>query len=80
MFPFLRALISIPAGLAEMDVRRFVISSTAGATLFNTGLTYFVYTGTTSPLGVVLNVIRTEIVDWITYTQIPRRSSSFLED
>jgi len=72
MFPLLRALISIPAGLAEMDVRRFVLYSTAGAALFNTGLTYLVYTGagTTSPLGIVLDVIRTEIVDWITYIQI----------
>lgn len=72
MFPFLRALISIPAGLAEMDVRRFVLYSTAGAALFNTGLTYLVHTGagTTSPLEIILGVVRTEIADWMTYIQI----------
>jgi membrane protein DedA with SNARE-associated domain len=69
MLPFLRALISIPAGLAEMDLRRFVLYSTAGAALFNTGLTYLVYTGagTTSPLEVVLGVVRTRLRDEFAY-------------
>jgi membrane protein DedA with SNARE-associated domain len=72
MFPLLRALISISAGLSEMDARRFVLYSTAGAAIFTTGLTYLVYTGvgTTSPLGIVLDAIRTELGDWLAYTQL----------
>lgn len=72
MFALLRALISIPSGFAEMDVRRFVLYSTAGAALFNTGLAYLVYTGAgpTSPLGIVLGAVRTEIAAWMTYIQI----------
>lgn len=56
MLPLLRALISIPAGLAEMDGRRFVFYSAAGAAVFNTALTYLVYSGagTTSPLELVI--------------------------
>ncbi|GGL71662.1 DedA family protein [Halocalculus aciditolerans] len=75
MFPLLRALISIPAGLAEMEMRRFVLYSAGGAALFNTGLTYLVYTGsgTTSPLGVVLNLIRAEIAGDIVYVQLHAR-------
>lgn len=71
MLPLLRALISIPAGLAEMDLRKFVVYSTAGAALFNTGLTYLVYTGagTTSPLGVVFGEIRSAAGDEIAYVQ-----------
>ncbi|MFB6179156.1 MAG: DedA family protein [Halorientalis sp.] len=54
MLPFLRAFISIPAGLAEMNLRRFTVYSAGGALVFNTLLTYLVYSGagTTSPLEV----------------------------
>ncbi|MCO8245323.1 VTT domain-containing protein [Haladaptatus sp. AB643] len=71
MLPFVRALISIPAGLAEMDLERFVLYSAAGAALFNTGLTYLVYTGakTASPLELVLEAIRTPISREIVYIQ-----------
>lgn len=71
MFPIFRALISIPAGLAEMGIRRFVLYSAAGAALFNTGLTYLVYTGsgTTSPLGAVLTVVRDEVTGNLVYAQ-----------
>ncbi|MFB6129954.1 MAG: DedA family protein [Salinigranum sp.] len=75
MFPLLRALISIPAGLADMELRRFVLYSAAGAALFNTGLTYLVYTGsgTTSPLGVVLEALRGELAGQIAYVQVHTR-------
>lgn len=71
MLPFLRAFISIPAGLAEMEFRRFVVYSAAGALLFNTGLTYLVYTGggRTSPLELVLNRSRLVVTRRIAYTQ-----------
>ncbi|MFB6141035.1 MAG: DedA family protein [Halosimplex sp.] len=71
MVPFLRALISIPAGLAEMELRRFVLYSTAGAALFNTGLTYLVYTGagTTSPFELVLEEVRTVLRPEFGYVQ-----------
>lgn len=69
MLPFFRALISIPAGLANMGVRRFVVYSAAGAALFNTALTYLVYTGagTTSPLGVVTAHLRSWLADDLAY-------------
>lgn len=71
MFPFFRALISIPAGLAEMDLRRFVLYSAGGAALFNTGLTYLVYTGskTTSPLGIAIETVTRWVVVELAYTQ-----------
>ncbi|MFB6077852.1 MAG: DedA family protein [Halarchaeum sp.] len=58
LLPFVRAFISIPAGLADMDFRRFVAYSAGGALLFNTALTYLVYTAAdeTSPLGAVVAV------------------------
>lgn len=58
MLPFVRALISIPAGLAEMSVGRFVAYSAAGALFFNIALTYLVYTsaGSPSPLEVMIEV------------------------
>jgi len=45
LFPVLRGIVSIPAGVAGMDWRRFTLYSAAGAALFNTALTYLVYTG-----------------------------------
>lgn len=71
MLPFLRALISVPAGLAEMEQRRFVLYSAAGAALFNTGLTYLVYTGagTTSPFELVLAETGTVLRPELAYVQ-----------
>lgn len=71
MLPFLRAFISIPAGLAGMNVRRFVIYSAGGALLFNTGLTYLVYSGTgdTSPLGLVLAQVSALLARQVAYVQ-----------
>ncbi|MFB6107581.1 MAG: DedA family protein [Haloplanus sp.] len=45
LLPVARALVSVPAGTAGMDLRRFVAFSTAGALLFNVALTALVYTG-----------------------------------
>lgn len=69
LLPVLRGLVSIPAGLAAMNLRRFTIYSAAGAALFNTGLTYLVYTGsgTVSPLSVVLTTLSNELTEAITY-------------
>lgn len=69
MLPLVRALISIPAGLAGMDRRRFVLYSMAGSALFNTGLTYLVYTGagTTSPLAIVAGALRDWVADDLAY-------------
>ncbi|MFB6188339.1 MAG: DedA family protein [Halapricum sp.] len=71
MLPLLRAFISIPAGIAEMDFRRFTVYSAAGALLFNTGLTYLVYVGagTTSPLEVVVSKGRTLLATEVGYVQ-----------
>ncbi|MFB6073419.1 MAG: DedA family protein [Haloarculaceae archaeon] len=45
LLPVVRSLISVPAGAAGMDLRRFVIYSAAGSLLFNVALTYLVYAG-----------------------------------
>ena len=60
LLPFFRALISIPAGIAEMDLKKFTLYSAGGALLFNTTLTYLAYTGskTTSPLAIVFRDLR----------------------
>lgn len=60
LFPFLRALISIPAGVAGMDRRKFVLYSAVGAAIFNTALTYLVYTGasTNSPFDLAVGAVR----------------------
>ncbi len=71
LVPFLRALISIPAGLAEMDLKKFVVYSAGGALLFNTALTYLVYTGSgpTSPLAIALRGARTVLSPEVAYVR-----------
>lgn len=49
MLPFLRAAVSIPAGFAEMGVRKFTIYSAAGSLLFNAALAYSTYAARTNP-------------------------------
>lgn len=48
LLPVVRALVSVPAGAAGMDLRTFLVYSAAGAFAFNLSLTYLVYTGTRS--------------------------------
>ncbi len=43
--PVLRSIISLPAGFAEMEFRKFVIYTTVGAILFNVAVTWVVYAG-----------------------------------
>jgi membrane protein DedA with SNARE-associated domain len=71
LLPLLRALISIPAGLAGMDLRKFVAYSAAGALLFNTGLTYLVYTGagTRSPLDIAVERLGRWVTPGVVYVQ-----------
>ena len=45
LLPFLRSVISIPAGFAHMDVRRFTLYSAAGSFLFNLGVALLIYYG-----------------------------------
>lgn len=68
MLPFVRAAISIPAGLAEMDLRRFVVYSAGGSLVFNVFLTYLVYEGSgeTSPLGWMIETISTTLLPYTT--------------
>lgn len=72
LLPFVRAFISIPAGLAGMDRRRFVAYSAAGALVFNTALTYLVYSGagTASPLEVVLAGARAALAEQVAYVRL----------
>ncbi|MFA9517004.1 DedA family protein [Halopenitus sp. H-Gu1] len=71
MLPFFRALISIPAGLAEMGLRRFVLYTASGAALFNTGLAYLVYTGsnTPSPLEIAIGTVNRWVAVELAYIQ-----------
>ena len=56
MLPVMRAVISIPAGMAEMNLRKFVAYSAVGSAIFNFGFTWLVYSGsgTHSPLDVMV--------------------------
>ncbi len=49
LLPFLRAAVSIPAGLAEMSVRKFTLYSAAGSLIFNAALAYSTYAARTNP-------------------------------
>lgn len=49
LLPFLRAVISIPAGLARMRLRKFAAYSMAGALVFNSALAYSTYAARTNP-------------------------------
>ena len=56
MLPVMRAVISIPAGMAEMNLRKFVAYSAVGSAIFNFGFTWLVYSGSGahSPLDVLV--------------------------
>jgi membrane protein DedA with SNARE-associated domain len=45
LLPFLRSVISIPAGMARMDVAKFVVYTALGAFVFNGGVAAVVYWG-----------------------------------
>ncbi|MEO8546279.1 MAG: DedA family protein, partial [Burkholderiaceae bacterium] len=49
MLPFVRAAVSIPAGLAEMEVGRFTLYSAAGSLVFNAVLAYSAYAVRANP-------------------------------
>jgi len=49
LLPFFRAAVSLPAGLARMDVRRFTIYSAAGSALFNSALAYSTFAVRANP-------------------------------
>lgn len=63
MLPVMRAVISIPAGIAEMDLRKFVVYSASGSFVFNVFLTYLVYEGSgeTSPLEWTITTVSTTL-------------------
>lgn len=56
MLPVVRAIISIPAGMAEMGIRKFVLYSAVGSAAFNLAFTWLVYSGDRahSPLDVIV--------------------------
>lgn len=49
LLPFLRAAVSIPAGLARMDVRKFTVYSAAGSLVFNSALACSTYAARANP-------------------------------
>ncbi|PSP56315.1 DedA family protein [Halobacteriales archaeon QS_1_67_19] len=56
LLPVMRAVISIPAGMAGMGLRKFVAYSAVGSAIFNVGFTWLVYSGADahSPLDIAL--------------------------
>jgi membrane protein DedA with SNARE-associated domain len=66
MLPFLRAVVSIPAGLAEMEVGKFTLYSAAGSLVFNTVLAYSAYAVRANPdaLAEVHRVIAYSLSRW----------------
>ncbi|MCX6818921.1 MAG: DedA family protein [Candidatus Aenigmarchaeota archaeon] len=59
--PVIRHLISIPAGLGRMDLKKFILYTTAGAAMWNTFLAY---------LGFILKEKWNEIVAYSQYLDI----------
>ncbi len=59
--PVIRHLISIPAGLGRMDMKKFILYTTAGAAMWNAFLTY---------LGFILKEKWNEIVAYSQYLDI----------
>ena len=59
LLPVMRAVISIPAGMAEMDIRKFVAYSVVGSAIFNVAFTWLVYSGdgAHSPLDIAVNYL-----------------------
>lgn len=49
LLPFLRAAVSIPAGLVSLDARKFTLYSAAGSLVFNTALAYSAYAARMNP-------------------------------
>lgn len=56
MLAVMRAVISIPVGMAQMDVKKFVAYSTFGSAVFNLAFTWLVFSGSDahSPLDVMV--------------------------
>ncbi len=49
LLPIARAVVSIPAGLAKMDTRKFLVYSAAGSAIMNAAIAYTTYAATTNP-------------------------------
>lgn len=66
MLPFLRAVVSIPAGLAEMGVGKFTLYSAAGSLVFNAVLAYSAYAVQANPdaLAEVHRVVAYSLSRW----------------
>lgn len=56
LLPVMRAVISIPAGMAGMNLRKFVAYSAVGSAIFNFAFTWLVYSGekSHSPLDIAV--------------------------
>lgn len=69
MLPVMRAIISIPAGLADMELRKFVVYSACGSFVFNVFLTYLVYEGAgeTSPLDWAIATLSTAFTSYLAF-------------
>lgn len=72
LLPFVRAFVSIPAGLAGMGFRRFVAFSAGGALVFDTALTYLSYAGAgrTSPLEFATAWIASALAGGVAYAGV----------
>ncbi len=70
VIPFVRTLISVPAGLTELPLYRFLIYTAAGTAIYNTTLTYLVYSGgkSRSPLATIVTGFFSAVTLYARYT------------
>lgn len=63
LFPVVRSAISVPAGFARMDLKRFVVYSTVGGVLFNTAIAAAALYGEDGAYEFVVGRARTLLVE-----------------
>lgn len=69
LLPVLRSIISIPAGLARMSVRKFTLYSATGAFVFNAGIAGLVYYGKTRSIyQFVFETMRAALASLVRYS------------
>jgi len=83
--PVVRHIISIPAGIGKMDLKKFCIYTIAGATIWNTILAYFGYLlgknwllvrQYTEPVSVAVTVAILAVACWFVYRHIQHKKQN----
>ncbi len=83
--PVVRHLISIPAGMAKMNIKKFCLFTLLGATIWNMFLAYLGYLlgenwdkikNYTEPLSIIISIILIIIIIYFIYHHIKKKKSS----